>query len=61
MKIPKTVLIAGIVTLFAILIANIIATEYRIKREAKLKAKEIESGGAVCPPCPICDGQPDAA
>lgn len=61
MKVSKGVIIAGVITLFAILIANIIATEYRIKREARIKAKEIESGGAVCPPCPLCNGHSEAA
>jgi len=50
----KKILIAGFVTLTAILIANIIATEYRIKREKKEEAKKIESG-MTCPPCPVCN------
>jgi|GEM_PF-4171115 len=52
MKISKGVLIAGAVTLVAILLANIIATEYRIKREKR----EAEKNGPekVCPACPAC-------
>ncbi len=51
MKLSTTLIWTSLITVAIIVIANIIATEYRIKRERKEKQKDII---AQCPPCPVC-------
>lgn len=48
-------ILTGVVTIIAIIIANVAATEYRIRRERKEKLKAIETNGLVCPPCAVCE------
>lgn len=57
MKISNAVLISGIVTILAIIIANVIATEYRIRRMQKEEEKKAENQEMVCPPCPVCSNE----
>ncbi len=54
MNISRAVLISGLVTIIAIIIANVAATEYRIRREKKERAKALD-GETMCPPCPVCE------
>ncbi len=55
MKITNAMILTGVVTIIAIIIANVAATEYRIRRERKEKLKAIETNGLVCPPCAVCE------
>lgn len=37
-----------------IVVANIIATEYRIKRDKAEAQKAFKNNGYICPACPAC-------
>jgi len=54
MKVSNAMIVTGLFTILAIVIANVIATEYRIKREAKEEEKKLSSAEFTCPACPVC-------
>ena len=49
----RALIITSIFTIIAIVIANVLAIEYRIKREREEQEKTLQKSG--CPPCPVCN------
>ena len=50
----KTAFWSFFVGILIIVIANIIATEYRIKRDKAEAQKAFKQNGFICPACPAC-------
>jgi len=50
----KTAFWSFFVGIMIIVIANIIATEYRIKRDKAEAQKAFKKNGYICPACPAC-------
>lgn len=53
MKLTSAFIWSTLITILVIVIANIIATEYRLKRERELDQMRVDNG-AYCPACPPC-------